>query len=259
MNPSVTPPIPNSAADNVLRYLARKAIGMTGADIEHVIRTARQKARRERRDITFADIEAILDASKLKRSDYNRIRMAIHEAAHAVARIRLGLGEISMITIDAPEGGFVSGSTTAGQEETEELLTAVLVATLAGRAAEEEVFKLVTTSSGGVEKSDLALATQLAFDMETKLGLSQDTPLLYRSSDDMSSILHLNRELAARVNARLENAYEAARKLVVERMDAIEFLAGGLMTFDTLEGPELEKIIAHVRKLVADPPMGAAP
>jgi cell division protease FtsH len=254
MKTSAKHPVANAGAEAVLRHLARKAIGMTGADIEHVIRTARQKARRERRGVTFADIEAILTTAKIERTNYTRIRMAIHEAAHAVARIRLELGEISMITIDAPEGGFVSGSSAAGQEETEELLTAMLVATLAGRAAEQEVFKLVTTSSAGPEKSDLALATQLAFDMETKLGFGQESPLLYRSSDDMSAILHLNRELAARVNARLENAYGIARKLVVDRMEAIEFVAGGLMTFETLEGPELEKVITHVRKLVADPP-----
>lgn len=251
MNAPATDP---AAANRVLRHLARRANGMTGADIERVMREARRKARREKHPLSFGDIEAILASSKRARPDHLRFRMAIHEAGHAVARIRLELGEVTMITIDAPEGGFVAGASESGYEPTEELLTAILVCTLAGRAAEQELLGPITACAGGDETSDLAAATRLAFDMETKLGFARDWPLLYRSTEDRTSILFQNRELAERVNARLDNACEAARKLVVRRRPAIEFVAGELLTHDTLEGSQLDAVVARVRKMVADPP-----
>jgi cell division protease FtsH len=249
-----SPAINPTAANDVLRYLARKANGMTGADIERMVRQARQKSRREKHPFSFADIEAILVSSKLEKSDPLRFRIAVHEAGHAVARIRLELGTITMITIDASEGGYVSGSTEDGYEKTEELLTAILVYSLAGRAAEQELLGSITTSAGGDDTSDLASATRLAFDMETKLGFAQEWPLLYRSMEDRSSVLSLDRELAARVHARLDNAYEVARKLVVRRRPALEFVAGELLVHDTLEGIQLEAVIARVQRMVADPP-----
>jgi ATP-dependent Zn protease len=78
--------------------------------------------------------------------------------------------------------------------------------------------------------------------------------LLYRSTEDRTSILFQNRELAARVNARLDNACEAARELVIRRRPAIEFVAGELLTHDTLEGPQLDAVVEEVRKMVADRP-----
>lgn len=251
MNAPATDP---AAAHTVLRYLARKANGMTGADIERVMREARRKARREKHPLTFADIEAVLASSKRDRGDHLRFRMAIHEAGHAVARIRLELGAMTMITIDAADGGFVESSSESGYEATEELLTGGLVCILAGRAAEQEFLGPVVACFGDDDTSDLAVATRLAFDMETRLGFARDWPLLYRSSEDRTSILYQNRELAERVSARLDNACDAARKLVVRRRPAIEFVAGELLTHDTLEGSQLDAVVAQVRKMVADPP-----
>jgi ATP-dependent Zn protease len=250
----MNPPATDAATTTVLRHLARKANGMTGADIERVMREARRKARREKHPLTFGDVDAILASSKRARPDHLRFRMAIHEAGHAVARIRLELDEITMVTIDAPEGGFVEGSSVSAYEPTEELLTGILVATLAGRAAEQELLGPVTACAGGDDTSDLAAATRLAFDMETRLGFARDWPLLYRSTEDRTSVLFQNRELAERVNARLDNACGAARELVVRRRPAIEFVAGELLTHDTLEGSQLDAVVARIREMVADPP-----
>jgi len=61
-------------------------------------------------------------------------------------------------------------------EQTEELLTTILVEHLAGRAAEEEILGSATSNSGGSERSDLALVTKLALDMETILGFNPKWP-----------------------------------------------------------------------------------
>ncbi|MHA6646364.1 hypothetical protein ACX3P1_28115, partial [Mesorhizobium sp. A623] len=69
------------------------------------------------------------------------LRMAVHEAGHAVARVHLDIGTIVKITIEAPEGGYVAGTMPGPGEQTEEMLTGVLIAALAGRAAEEVIIE----------------------------------------------------------------------------------------------------------------------
>ncbi|MBN9552053.1 MAG: ATP-dependent Zn protease, partial [Alphaproteobacteria bacterium] len=161
MQPSASPSAPAA-----LSALARKAQGLSGADIERLVKEARQQARREQRSLAFSDLEERIAAEKTSRSMALRLRMAIHEAGHAIARLLLGFGPIYEITIEAPEGGYVSGST--GQDEVVETwLTSVLIETLAGRAAEEVMLGSISANSGGLDYSDLASATRLALEMET--------------------------------------------------------------------------------------------
>ena len=239
--------------ERVLRPLARKAGGLNGADIEEVVKNARRKARREKRPVTYDDIESLLAGTKQPRSMRLLHRMAVHEAGHAVARLHFRLGPIIEITIDAPDGGYTLGEL-GHDEQTEELLTTILIEHLAGRAAEEEILGLATSNSGGSERSDLALVTKLALDMETVLGFSPKWPLLYRKVESAAAILGTDLELADSVNARIASAYEAARGLVGEKRAAINFLANTLVAQETLEGPVLDAVLEQVRQKMVDPP-----
>ena len=127
----------------------------------------------------------------------------------------------------------------------------MLIATLIGRAAEETIVGSVTASSGGAEFSDLARATEIAFDMEATLGFSQKWPLLHRKANDRTSLLSIDPELAARVNARLECAYSAAKSMALREQAAIEYLAAILLDRGTLCGQHLEATLAEVRQLMA--------
>ncbi|WP_296746984.1 ATP-dependent Zn protease [Mesorhizobium sp.] len=233
--------------DLALKALAGKAQGLTGADIERVVKEARQQARREQRPLTYLDLEGLIVGAKTSRSMVVRLRMAIHEAGHAIARLLLAFGPISEMTIEAPKGGYVIGRT--GQDElTEAWLTSVLIETLAGRAAEEVMLRSISANSGGIEYSDLSLATRLALDMELVLGFGGKWPLLYRKPNEVAATLAADPELAGRVNDRLERAYDAARVIVREQIRALDFLAEKLFDAGTLEGPELDAVLAEVRK-----------
>ena len=239
--------------ERVLRPLARKAGGMTGADISEVVQNARRKARREKRAVTYDDIESLLAGLKQVRSAALCWRMAVHEAGHAIARLYFQLGPIIEITIEARDGGYVLGAFSQ-KEQTEELLTVYLIAHLAGRAAEEEIFGSATSNSGGSEQSDLALATGLALDMETVLGFSRKWPLLYRKPRDGVAVLGTDLELAQRVHARLTSAHKAARDIVRKQKTALQFLANILLAEETLEGPELDAVLEQVRQKMVDLP-----
>ena len=242
-------------APAALKALARRAQGMTGADIERWVRDARQKARRDRRPLSYADLESQLVGSKPSRSTALRMRIATHEAGHAVARMLVGFGPIAEISVDAKMGGgFVDGSIGTHDEMTEARLTAVLIGVLAGRAAEEVMLETVTVNAGGADHSDLALATRLALDMETILGIGGKWPLVHRKPGDTTEVLVNNPELAARVNERLERAYQAACTIVREQTDAVDFLAERLFDAGTLDGPELDAVLADTRKRIRERP-----
>jgi ATP-dependent Zn protease len=162
----------NEAARDVLHRLALKARGMTGADIEWLVREARQKARRGNRPVAFDDIYDILASARPERPQPLRWRMAIHEAGHTVARLVLDLGRVTAISIDGPTGGgYTEGETPTMEAETESFFVGLLVIRFAGRAAEEEMLGSVTAGAGGSPDSDLGQATELAMAMETALGL----------------------------------------------------------------------------------------
>lgn len=252
VQPEVAAP-DQATVEHVLRPLARKAGDLSGADIEALVRTARKKARREKRAITYGDIESLLTGTKQPRSGMLLHRIAIHEAGHVVCRLHFRLGVITEITIDGHDGGHTMG-TASQDEQTEELHTAILVATLAGRAAEEEILGSATLNSGGSERSDLAAVTKLALDMETIYGFSRKWPLLYRKAESGIAGLGSDRDLAERVNARLASAYKTARTIVRNQKAAIEFLATVLLGEETLEGPELDTVLDQVRQKMVDPP-----
>jgi len=182
-----------------------------------------------------------------RRSVAFQFRAAVHEAGHAVTRLYLGLGVLERITIDGTEGGGVSWRIDELDDQTEELLTAAMVTALAGRAAEEEIVGTIAIGSGGPPFSDLAFATDIAFQMEATLGLSQKWPLLHRPTKDRAILFALDPELAGRVNARLETAYGAASRIVARQRDAIEHLAAHLLSHRTLEGAELERVLAALK------------
>lgn len=187
------------------------------------------------------------------RSQELQFRMAVHEAGHAVARLHLEIGTIMKITIEAPEGGYVAGTMPGPEEQTEEMLTGILIAGLAGRAAEEVLIKSVVAGSGS-ERSDLACATELALDMETTMGFSKRWPLLYRKVENPGAILAMDHELAERVHARLASASTVARTMVAAHEGTVDFLGEILMQRKTLEGGELEAVLEQVKHRLAAPP-----
>lgn len=239
------------AAEAVLRALARRANGLSGADIERLVREARQSARRERRGVTWSDLDGRLSVSKPPRPEALRWRMALHEAGHAVARLVLKLGTITLISIDGPGGGgMVLSEQQEEVVETEETITSLLIVKLAGRAAEEVVLGTCIAGSGGGLDSDLAGATALALQAEVAFGFGKDMPLLYRNAEANGPVLLSSPDVAQRVNERLEGAYADAKELIRSHQTPMRHLAHELLRHDTLEGTHLEVVLASLSRSV---------
>lgn len=231
----------------VLRRLALQATGMTGADIERVVREARQKARRAGGPLTHADLEKRLVGTRPARSPSMRRRIAIHESGHILVRLVYCLGEITFVTIDGRDGhGYVESTMDDTLIQTQEGLTRLLQTFLAGRAAEQVFFGDALAGSGGSERSDLARATHLAYLMEASIGFGSIMPLLYRDVADMQTALRFDPDLATRVNWRLETAHAAACDLVRRHRHSLQHITDALVHHGTLEGADLQAVLTAI-------------
>jgi len=176
-------------------------------------------------------------------------QLTVHEASHVVARLCLALDTITEVSIEAPHGGYFN-TPDVWPENTSEVLSVRLCLLLAGRAGEEVYLGSVGANDRESIGSDIELATKLAYDMETSMGIGQKMPLLYRRGKDWAHHLATDPTLAADVNKRLEDAYKDALRLVRRQAPAIDYVCGELIRNGTLEGPKLEAVLEEARKLI---------
>jgi ATP-dependent Zn protease len=220
----------------LLRRLATRALGMTGADIERIVREARQAARRQQRPMTFADVEARIRGQREALPYDKRWRYAVHEAGHAVVHHFLNVGEIINLTIDSRQGGHNELTFRAKADDTLGLYESILAMLLAGRAAEQRVIGSISSGSGGSPDSDLGRATALATSLETTLGFSDVMPLLYRDYKDTRAIVFSDKALAARIHVRLEAGLALAQATLETNSDAFGRLASALFDRQIIDG-----------------------
>jgi cell division protease FtsH len=228
---------------DVLRRLATRAMGLTGADIERIVREARLKARRQKRPLSYADVEAGIRGHRPPVPADQRWRLAVHEAGHAVVHHALRLGAITGISIDTPEGGSNTISFANGGSGTVEWHNRLLVLLMAGRAAELLLFKAASAGSGGAEHSDLGRATRIALDMEQALGFGGKLPLLYLHHRDPTPVLSHNPDLAARVHQRLEVGQARATEVIMENRPVFDRLVRELFDAQVLDGEAVMAIL----------------
>ncbi len=226
-----------------LRELATRAVGMTGADIERIVRDARLRARRENRPLSIADLEAGLQTSGPPLSCARRHLHAVHEVGHVLVHHVLKLGSILGVTINSSDGAHGTVQFDPDRSDDPDITDDTLAMLLAGRAAELVVFGHAGSGSGGAGDSDLARATNLAIKIERTWGLGQDLPLLYRPASDNTTLLDQDRELAVRIHGRLETAQARAMAIINDHRTAFDALVARLVERQALEGSEVIHVL----------------
>lgn len=245
INTTETPTAAHQAnpADSILRRLATRAMGLTGADIERIVREARLKARRGKRAISYEDIEEGIRGNRPPVPYDLRWRFAFHEAGHAVVHHALDLGPVRGLNIDTGQGGYNLVGFHLWATDTRDWYENMLTMLMAGRAAELLVLKRVSSGSGGADDSDLARATRIAFDMERVLGFGIEHPLLYRPHRDPGEVFGRDPELAARVHGRLEAALDRAAAILRKRRPTFHALAKALFDAQAMDETAVLQIL----------------
>jgi ATP-dependent Zn protease len=245
--------------NSALLPLALAAAGSTGADVERLVREVRQKARREKRQLTYSDIHAALTAGQTAMPPELIWRIAVHEAGHALAWTAFDIATVFTVTVGNGSGGFVECEMRQGVVQTQTWLNQMIACALAGQAAEKLIFGEAGVGAGGSERSDLARATKIATDAETNVGFGRAQPLLYRSLEEQPSMLSLDRQLAQHVHDRLEASERMALELLSRHHDALLALATRLAEAKTLDGGEVRALLAQEMNATATGSKKAAP
>ena len=260
------------AKDVALRRIARGTPGFSGADLANLLNEAALLAARQNKEaIDLADLEEARDKviwGRERRSrvmdDKERRNTAYHEAGHAVAQEVLEETEpVHKVTI-IPRGMFMGATMSLPEKDRYSInrsrLLADLVVCMGGRVAEELVFGEVTTGA----YNDLKHATRLARNMVCNWGMSEAMgPQTYGENQEL---MFLGREVSrtqdysedtarridAEVNGLLRSAYEKAHTILTEHRDHLDAIAKLLLERETIDGRDVENIIAHGRLLTEE-------
>ena len=256
------------AHDADLEGLAKRTVGMSGADLANVINEAALLTARENGTvITEAALEESVDRvvggprrkSRII-SEHEKKITAYHEGGHTLAAWAMpDIEPVYKVTILAR--GRTGGHAMTVPEDDKGLMTrsemlARLVMAMGGRAAEELVFHEPTTGAS----SDIDQATKIARAMVTEYGMSsklgavrygqeQGDPFLGRSMGVQSDFSHeVAREIDEEVRNLIEAAHTEAWAILNEYRDVLDILATELLERETLTRKDLEKIFTGVTK-----------
>ncbi len=252
------------AGDVDLGILARRTPGFVGADIESMVNEAAILAARANKKVIGMEefeeaIERVLAGPERKSriiSDEEKKIIAYHEAGHAMVMDKLPhcdpVHKVSIVS-----RGMALGYTMPLPEEDRYLKHRAkfkdqLAGLLGGRAAEELVFDDVTTGAA----SDLVQATKLARKMVCEYGMSENLgPMTFGQKQEL---IFLGREISEQrdyseavaqeidreVRGFIDEAHSRAREILTTYRDRLIALAQHLIEEETLEGAELEAMLA---------------
>jgi len=250
--------------DAELQVLARGTPGFVGADLQNLVNEAALlAARRDASRVGMVDFEqakdkVLLGAERrsLIMSDEDKRITAYHEAGHAlVAVLSEHSDPVHKVTI-IPRGMALGVTQTFPAEDrfslTRRQMLAMIKHAMGGRAAEKMVFDHLSTGAA----NDLQQATQLARDMVCKYGMSDAIgPVSY---DNEASEVFLGRDFTTHksyseqtaqgiddaVATMLNELYDEARQLLLENREVLDQIADALLERETLEGSDLDLILA---------------
>ena len=252
--------------------LAKRTVGMSGADLANVINEAALLTARENGTlITEAALEESVDRvvggprrkGKIISEQEKKIT-AYHEGGHALAAWAMpDLEPVYKLTI-LPRGR-TGGHALVVPEDDKGLMTRSemigrLVFAMGGRSAEELVFHEPTTGAS----SDIDQATKIARAMVTEYGMSarlgavrygrdQGDPFLGRTMGNQPDYsLEVAHEIDEEVRKLIEAAHTEAWEILNTYRDVLDDLVLELLEKETLTRKDLERIFDQRREAAAD-------
>jgi cell division protease FtsH len=255
-------------AQNVdLRRIAQATPGFSGADLANAINEAALlAARRHAKEIHQRDLEDAVEKvvagperkSRRLREEEKR-RVAYHETGHAlVAAYSKGADPVHKISI-IPRGRAALGYTMQLPTDDQFLRTRSQLldrirGMLGGRAAEEIVFREVTTGA----ENDLEHATALARQMVCIFGMSDAVGLAHCAHPQPGMLLpggdgtfqrdcseRTAEAIDAEVKKILERSYAEAKSILQEHRNQLELVTAELLRSETLDAQTFNRLLGR--------------
>ena len=245
-----------------LHKIAMTTTGYTGADLQNLLNEAAIMATRaDRPFIVAADVNEAMMKIAMGPEKRSRIRTerdqkitAYHEAGHALAHYYLETADpVQHITI-IPRG-WSNGSTWSQPVEESSHMTRNemfehIIVLLCGRAAEEIVFKDITTGAS----NDIDRASQTARDMVARYGMSKALGTISYLSDDEVFIggsygktKSYSEQVAGKIDdevkAVIDAAYNRAIELLTTHRDKLDAVTQFLLKNENMTGDEFRAVM----------------
>src|SRR5690348_2123771 len=253
------------SADVDAMVIARGTPGFSGADLANLANEAALfAARSNSRDVNIADFERAKDKimmgaerrSMIMSEDEKKLT-AYHEAGHAIVGLSVPEHDpVHKVTI-IPRGRALGVTMFLPEQDkyshSKMSLYSRLASLYGGRVAEELIFGADKVTTGA--SNDIQRATQLARDMVTKYGLSDELgPMTYSDEEDevflgRSVTQHKNvsddtaRKIDAAVRGVIDNAYNRAHQILTDNMEKLHAMARALLQYETIDREQIAAIM----------------
>ena len=244
------------------KNIAKRTVGLSGADLENLLNEAALLAvRRGKSQITMTEIDEAHDRVLMgpaktshKYTEKEKRVVAYHEAGHAVLGIKLdGANEVQKITI-VPRGAAGGYNLMLPKEETylstkTELLETIC-GLLGGRVAEEIEFNEITTGA----HNDFEKATKIARAMVTEYGMSDLGPVQFEHQEssvflgrDYNKSKNFSSQVAYEIDQEMrkiiDECYKRTTKTIKENKKLLDLIANTLLEHETLTKEQIEYLV----------------
>jgi cell division protease FtsH len=247
-----------------LRVIAARTPGLVGADLANIVNEAALLAVRRGKDaVETQELEEAIDRVLLglerKRrvmSAQEKVRVAYHEAGHAIAGMRVEHAPPVHRASIIPRGISALGHTLQLPTEEKYLMTEPeledqITIMLAGRAAEGLAFNGVL-STGAAD--DLRKASELARQMVTRFGMSERldgvafgrevvSPFLRTVEVERNYSEQTAQQIDEEVRRIIEDMQNRAREILSRHKDGLDRIARALIERETLDRRQLDGLL----------------
>jgi cell division protease FtsH len=254
------------ASDDVdAKVIARGTPGFSGADLANLVNEAALfAARGNKRLVGMEQLELAKDKIMMgaeRRSmvmnEKEKELTAYHEAGHAIiGRLVPGHDPVYKVSI-IPRGRALGVTMFLPTEDkysySKQTLESQISSLYGGRLAEELIFGEEAVTTGA--SNDIQRATELAHNMVTKWGLSDNMgPLSYgedegevflgRSVTQHKAVSDLTaKQIDEDVRRVINRNYERAKQLLIDNMDKLHTMSKLLMKYETIDSDQIDAIM----------------
>jgi cell division protease FtsH len=252
--------------DNVnAKVIARGTPGFSGADLANLVNEAALFAARDNaRAVTQDHLDRAKDKimmgterRSMVMSEKEKLLTAYHEAGHAiVGRVVPEHDPVYKVTI-IPRGRALGVTMFLPEQDKYSIsrlqLDSQLASLFGGRVAEEIVYGEEHVTTGA--SNDIERATQIARNMVTKWGLTENLgPLTYSEDEDevflgrsVTQHKHVSDETARRIDVEVRSIIDAAhtraKDILESHRDNLNLMADALMKYETINGDQIDQIM----------------
>ena len=250
--------------------IARGTPGFSGADLENIVNEAALFAARAGKRLVMMDefekakdkIMMGTERKTMVMSEKEKRNTAYHEAGHAIVGRSLPEHDMLYKVTIVPRGRALGVTMFLPEEDRYSLsrqsVLSQITSLFGGRIAEEMINGKDGVTTGAA--NDIERATQLARNMVTKWGLSEELgPIMY-DEDDGEVFLGMSagmkpkpisgataEAIDAEVRRIVDECYGRAKAILVEHEDKLHNMADALIEYETLTPDQIDDIMAGVK------------